>query len=485
MIVFVVGIYKSGTSMTTSFIEEMGIPSCVEEFRKSTSVIGTKQTYNILESYEVNLLNNDIIYSTDQNEINFDTDKMPENINDGLIDRIKKVYERVDYNCVIKDPRFIGTLKYWIQALGDKPYRIIYVHRNNTEDIVKSFKKDKWFNDKIKHSHEEVIENLKLNLTKKLNQGYKGLNLQYEFMRKYKNEVYTLIFNYITNSKNNPDYKKIYFTEYYQPSNEVKNLFSRQCPYNIPVWENIIAVDSQQEADYVIIQDKTKDKIENESKVIFFGREPKHVPGAFRGGSDKYFRNLHHERGEIWLPQTWWLNIDFNSLLENSPTKSKTLSIIDSGKNSVPGGHSFRLNLINKIKNQYPDVIDIFGKINGKILPERDKQEGLLEYKYYLAIENGKTDHYFSEKIVDALLCECMPIYWGCNKLEKYLPKGSFVRIDENQSMDEMVDQIISISQSNLREKNIDKIKEAKNLILHKYNIWPTIKKSIYEIHNS
>ena len=39
-----------------------------------------------------------------------------------------------------------------------------------------------------------------------------------------------------------------------------------------------------------------------------------------------------------------------------------------------------------------------------KSLPERDKQEGLLEYKYYLAIENGKTDHYFSEEILNALL---------------------------------------------------------------------------------
>ena len=50
MIVFVVGVYKSGTSLVTSMIEEMGVPSCVEEWRKETSVQGVKHNYNILES---------------------------------------------------------------------------------------------------------------------------------------------------------------------------------------------------------------------------------------------------------------------------------------------------------------------------------------------------------------------------------------------------------------------------------------------------
>ena len=62
MLTFVVGIYKSGTSLITSQIEEMGVPTVVEDFRSESNVTGVKYTYNIRESYEVNCLNNDIIY---------------------------------------------------------------------------------------------------------------------------------------------------------------------------------------------------------------------------------------------------------------------------------------------------------------------------------------------------------------------------------------------------------------------------------------
>jgi len=66
-----------------------------------------------------------------------------------------------------------------------------------------------------------------------------------------------------------------------------------------------------------------------------------------------------------------------------------------------------------------------------------------------------------------------MPIYWGCKNIDKFLPKGSYINIDINKSGVE--DEIIMISKSNLFEENIESIKEARKIILDKYNIWPTI----------
>lgn len=485
MIVFVVGIYKSGTSLITSKIEEMGIPSVVEDFRKQTSVTGVKHQYNILESYEVNMLNNDIIYSTGQNEMYFETIKMPENINESLRQRIRNFYNRIQNIGVIKDPRFIGTLQYWIKEIPEGvDYKIIWVDRDNIDEVEASFKKDKWFVGKVKEEigYRQTIKNLNTNLhVQYYDFNREGIKINYEFYLKYPEQVYKLIYNYLSSNKRYYPIYKIYFAEYYKPSKELTQLFARQCPHNIPVWDNLMAVDSQDEADYIIIQDKTNEEIKDESKVIFLGREPKHVPGAFRDGKPTYFKSFHHEYGTMWLAQTWWLDIPFSTLETLDPPKTKSLSVIDSGKNTMPG-HGFRLSIIDAIQKLEPSYMDIFGKINGKILPERDKQQGLLDYKYYLAIENGVTDHYFSEKIVDALLCLCMPIYFGCNKLEEYLPEGSFIRINpEGKTTEEIAEQIIAVSKSDLRDKNIDKIKKARNLILNKYNIWPTLNKIINE----
>ena len=112
-------------------------------------------------------------------------------------------------------------------------------------------------------------------------------------------------------------------------------------------------------------------------------------------------------------------------------------------------------NILQEIIRKYPNDIDVYGKIcrNRKnikpyktILPHRKKEKGLLEYRYNLAIENGSTDYYFSEKIVDPLLCWSIPIYWGCKKIDKFLPKESYILLDMNKKG--VAEEIIKISKS-------------------------------------
>lgn len=280
--------------------------------------------------------------------------------------------------------------------------------------------------------------------------------------------------------------KKIYFAGAWgYPSEKLTNIFKRQTINNSGVWENIECVSNKEIADYILIQDQTDEKIiktnpKYKSKVIFFGREPRHIGKLEWSNCYKVF---HHEKGNSWMPQTWWVNLPFDELKKGKiPEKNKNLSVIDSGKRMVVG-HNKRLRVINQLINKHPNKIDIYGKITmgkknnnvfKKPLPDRAKEDGLLDYRYNLACENGRTDFYFSEKIVDALLCWCMPIYWGCKNIDKFLPEGSYINIDLDDK--NVVEKIIEISESNYREDNIEKIREARDLILNKYNIWPTIK---------
>ena len=49
--------------------------------------------------------------------------------------------------------------------------------------------------------------------------------------------------------------------------------------------------------------------------------------------------------------------------------------------------------------------------------------EPYLDYRFHICIENFVTQSYFSEKIINPLLCETTPIYLGCKTIEDTFPK--------------------------------------------------------------
>jgi len=272
---------------------------------------------------------------------------------------------------------------------------------------------------------------------------------------------------------------KIYFAPSWGLSNkEMTDWYKRQTPKNSGVWGCIEVTYDLDEADYIIMQETTNLKNIDKNKTIFFGKEPDYIA---KNRCPNCFRNFHFEVGNSWFPQTWWVNMSYDDLKNLKPNKSKKLSAINSKKRNTKGQNK-RYEIIEKITKKYPHEIEVWGGITignkNKIsfkdkLPPKDKKNGLLPYKYHLSIENGSRPFYFSEKIVDPLLCWSMPIYWGCKNIDKFLPKGSYINIDINKSGVE--DEIIMISKSNLFEENIESIKEARKIILDKYNIWPTI----------
>lgn len=53
------------------------------------------------------------------------------------------------------------------------------------------------------------------------------------------------------------------------------------------------------------------------------------------------------------------------------------------------------------------------------------KSDGLAPYRFSVVIENVREPNYFTEKLVDAVLCETVPIYWGCPNIDRFLdPEG-------------------------------------------------------------
>lgn len=472
MITFIVGLYKSGTSLVSSLLDEMGVPSIVD---RVATTKGLTREYNIHESYFVNTLNNQILKQYSKGEIYFSNNDLPEDIDEKYYQAIKQFYQEKGNNFFIKDPRFIGTLKYWLKCLPEgTDYKIIYIERN--EGLVDSFNIDKWFNDKINGPTEEAINSLKSNYYQ-CQEQFKGIEIDFDELKKDKTALYLLLYNLITGDYK--DYYKIYFHNYFLPSDQLTDLFKTQTPYNSGVWKNLVAVDDINQADYEVAQDKTDGKY-NASKLIFFGREPKHI---FYHDIPQAAYNFHHEKGNSHMPQTWWVNRTYDEILSNTSTdKPHLLSIIDSGKLGV-SGHNKRVEAVDKLHASSIDL-HIYGKTTRYTdekylgeLPARDKTDGLIPYRFNLAIENGQTDLYFSEKFCDPVLCNTFPIYVGCKQIDRFFPKGSYFTVDLDKDVIAQVRDIISIP---VEQLDYSALFEAKDLILNRYNLWDTIHRVIH-----
>jgi len=150
--------------------------------------------------------------------------------------------------------------------------------------------------------------------------------------------------------------------------------------------------------------------------------------------------------------------------------KDKTISVITSNKAFYPGQLK-RLEFVRKLAKQDRFEVDIFGR---GIRDIEDKWDAIARYKYHIAIENSRYPDYFSEKLTDAFLGGSYPFYYGCTNIEYYFPESSFTPIDINdfERSVEIIDHAIRGSRY---EESIDKIRIARELVLDKYNIFPTI----------
>lgn len=140
-----------------------------------------------------------------------------------------------------------------------------------------------------------------------------------------------------------------------------------------------------------------------------------------------------------------------------SHQKPKLMSIMVSYKRNTIG-HIYRHALVSHIlKYNWP--IDIWGNgtdeykrknvismggtsggvggANSKYIKGNFNSMGEMckEYAFTIAIENTSHEHYFTEKLINPLIYNTIPIYWGCKKVNEYFPKQA-IRLTGNINSD-------------------------------------------------
>jgi hypothetical protein len=128
------------------------------------------------------------------------------------------------------------------------------------------------------------------------------------------------------------------------------------------------------------------------------------------------------KNAEKWTHGGRWIEFDTPQLFE----KTGMVSIIASKQRSSEG-HLLRHELISWAQ-QKGVVLDLFGK--GYNWLEK-KSNGHAPYRFSVIIENSRSSGYFTEKLIDCLLCESVPIYWGDPKIADHFDLRGFLICDD------------------------------------------------------
>ncbi|MCX8487892.1 MAG: glycosyltransferase family 10, partial [Opitutales bacterium] len=127
--------------------------------------------------------------------------------------------------------------------------------------------------------------------------------------------------------------------------------------------------------------------------------------------------------GHTALP--WYLGPGYDQLAKaDFPAKTDDISVICSNKAMI-GGHRRRLRFVEQLLELSP--MPRFGR-GFRDLP--DKWDGLAPFRYSVAVENSRHDHYWTEKIADCFLAGTVPIYWGAPNIKEYFPEEAMIVID-------------------------------------------------------
>lgn len=246
-------------------------------------------------------------------------------------------------------------------------------------------------------------------------------------------------------------------------------------------WKNIEITWEDTNIDYyVIINFPQKDDFYIPEKTIIFQMEPLCAVRNWREWANpnpnKFLYVATHKQ------HLNNVQVQFKKKPENIHLEKYNKAMIILSKKAFDPGHIYRINLLKHQKNK---LIDIYGRqnyhnLNNYIgtLPDDNKEDMLVKYKYYFQAENNSEYNYATEKIWEPILCECLCFYWGCPNLEDYIDKKSFVRLNLDD-----VEGSLKIIETAIKEdwwsQRIDIIRETKKKILNELAFFPTIKKII------
>lgn len=253
-------------------------------------------------------------------------------------------------------------------------------------------------------------------------------------------------------------------------------------------WGMIKIVPPGEEYDYTVVLNRPRKEVKRE-KTIMMPMEPMSTRSTY--GEWKDSKNILYV-----LPRNnieWHLGKTYQQLCEEKIEKKyeNVLSTITSLLNTLEG-HKKRIKFIEYIdsklegKNKNDFSFHFYGKDKSDLksykgpLKTYCKEDGLFPYKYTFASENTSEVGYFTEKLCDAILSECLCFYWGCPNISHFIDSRAYITLDLN-NLEKSFEIVKKAIENNEWEKRIDIIRAEKKKILNQLQFYPTLEVIILE----
>ena len=198
----------------------------------------------------------------------------------------------------------------------------------------------------------------------------------------------------------------------------------------------------------------------------------------------KFFKVCSHKLE--YNNNEWNLKKTYNELKSMKMDKDckldSVISTVLSDKYYDPG-HIKRIDFV-KFLEKKDMSIHVFGSNKFEYidykgsLPWYEKDDAMIPYKYVFNCENNNIKNYFTEKLIDGILAECLVFYSGCINIREFIDERAFIYLELSNFEDDY-QKIKKAIEDKEWEKRIDIIRIEKLKILDYLQFFPRLERII------
>lgn len=275
---------------------------------------------------------------------------------------------------------------------------------------------------------------------------------------------------------------------HWETPSQVRETWNKMSQNGDYTWNNIKLVLDHDPDYFVVINAPLNGEEVNTEKTIVFRMEPymdttnNDIWGEWANPDPKkFFRVCSHDKDYNNI--CWELSSTYQQLKTMKIEKTESvLSTILSHKYTNPG-HIKRVDFVKFMeKKGFP--VHVFGsdrwgyKDYKGPLPPHDKNNGLFPYKYIFNCENNNIKNYFTEKLIDGILAECLVFYSGCYNVPEFIDERAYVYL-ELSNFEEDYKKVKDAIENNLWEERLPYIRKEKAKILEYLQFFPRLERII------
>jgi hypothetical protein len=238
---------------------------------------------------------------------------------------------------------------------------------------------------------------------------------------------------------------KINFVDFWPGFDKTNNYF-----YNLLIDKYIVLIDEN--PDFIFYSCYNNNYLKYNCTRIFYTAE--NLRPDFTACDFAFSFDYNDRKNHFRLP-LYSMYVDSKNMLDklqiipsraeakkNWSSKSKFCCMVVSNANSKKRMQFYKN--LSKIK-PVDSGGSVFNNVGGRV---PDKLEFIKEYKFVISFENSAHDGYTTEKILEPIYKDCIPIYWGNKLVGNDFNSKRFIDYSSFQTEEELITRLLEIDQN-------------------------------------